>query len=184
MPELSAADVERYTQGRLSAGTEQEPNLEIVRLLAAGLAAARRHCGWHVTPIEPATVKRDGDGGRLLRLPTLRLVTFNVMENGVDITADVVESGEAAGCLYKASGAGWAKGIANIEVTVTHGFDEAPDFDAAVLSWVDRASLAPVGGRARVIGPFQYPDEPMAVASTFTASERSLLDQFRLERAA
>ena len=70
-----------------------------------------------------------------------------------------------------------------IVVTMTHGFTTAPDFEAAVLSWIDRASLAPIGGRARVVGPFQYETESLAAGSTFTQSERALLEQYRLELA-
>ncbi len=176
MPLLTGPDVEQYTGGRLLNDADTE------RLIGRGYAVARRFCGWPVTPVQSATVKRDGDGGRLLRLPTLRLVTFTaVLEDGVDVTADVVESADASGCLFKRSGGRWSRGIANIEVTMTHGFDDVPDFDAAVLSWIDRASLAPTGGRARVIGPIQYEVEPLAAGSPFTAAERALLEPYRLE---
>ncbi|MGA5467171.1 hypothetical protein [Mycobacterium sp. NPDC050041] len=172
---VTATDVASYTSDRVTGDAAE-------RLLSASLATARRFCGWHVAPVQSDVVKRDGDGGRLLRLPTLRLVTLtSVIENGVDITADVVESGDAAGCLYKAAGGRWCRGIANITVSFTHGFDDAPDFDAALLSWIDRTSFAAGGGRPNVVGPVQWPVEEMATGSAFSAVERSLLESFRLE---
>lgn len=172
MAELSVAAVEQYTKGRLAQG---DP--ETVRLLAEGLSAARRYCGWHVTPIvTDDEVTLDGPGGRLLRLPTLRLVELaSVTENGVelDVVADLYVS--PLGMVSKRSGGCWSDKFGAIEVTMTHGFEDAPDFDGAVLSAIDRASLAPTGGRLRVIGPFQYETES-------TADERARLDLYRLER--
>lgn len=182
MPELSTTDVEQYTADRL-----HRDELETIRLLAAGLAAARRFCGWHVTPVRTDTgVTLDGPGGRLLALPTLRLVVdddFAIVEEGVAVvTSDLWVS--RRGLVQKKSGAAWTTRFGSITVTMTHGFDDAADFNSAVLSWIDRSSLAPAGGRANVIGPFQYPVEGVAAGSTFTQSERALLEQYRLERPA
>jgi hypothetical protein len=67
---------------------------------------------------------------------------------------------------------------------MTHGFEDADDFNAAVLSYVDRSSLAATGGRLKAVGPFQFYDsETMAGASPFSVVERSLLEQYRLESA-
>lgn len=176
MPELAAFDVEQYTQGRLAEG---DP--ETVRLLAAGLAAARRFCGWHVAPSSSTTVTLDGPGGRILALPTLKLsLLTSITEDGSAIApADVFWS--PRGMLQKKSGAYWSCNFGSIVVVMTHGFDDAADFNAAVLSWIDRSSLASAGGRARVIGPFQYDTEAMAAGSAFSEIERSLLEQYRLE---
>lgn len=173
MAELSASAVEQYTKGRLVEG-----DLETVRLLAEGLSAARRYCGWHVTPVrEEEELTIDGPGGRLLRLPTLQLVELvEVKENGVTVPAEDLYVSRI-GMVEKKSGARWASNLGAIEVTMTHGFEDAPDFDGAVLSAIDRASLAPAGGRLRVVGPFQYETES-------TADERARLDLYRLERRA
>jgi hypothetical protein len=180
MAELTNPDVEQYTGGRLD---RDDPETDKLRL--RGLATARRFCGWHVTPQKvDDVVTLDGKGGVVLRLPTLRLVTLTeITEDGAAIApADIYVSDR--GMLTKKSGARWSEKFGAIVVKMTHGFDAASDFDAAVLSWVDRASLAPVGGRARVIGPFQYESEGPAAGSTFTQSERALLEQYRLERPA
>lgn len=177
MADLATVDVERYTGGRID---KDDP--ETTALLARGLAAARRFCGWHVTPLQgDDVVTIDGPGGRLLVLPTLQLAQLKeVTEDGSAIAvSDLYVS--ARGLVHKKSGGCWSRHFGAITVKMDHGFDDAPDFQAAVLSWIDRASLAPTGGRARVIGPFQYADETMAARSTFTASELSLLERYRLE---
>lgn len=177
MPELSAADVAQYTKGRLAAPVPPDTDNETTRLLAERLTAARRYCGWHVTPVrEDDELTLDGPGGRLLRLPTLRLVELvEVTENGV--TLDVADLNVSPlGLVSKKSGGYWASNFGAITVKMTHGFDTAPDFDAAVLSAIDRASFAPEGGRLRVIGPFQYETEG-------SGSECAILDLYRLEPA-
>ena len=82
MPELTTADVEQYTGGRLD-----KDHPETISLLARGLGAARRFCGWHVTPVQTDTDRvLDGPGSRLLRLPTLRLNALTaVTEDGTEL---------------------------------------------------------------------------------------------------
>lgn len=178
--ELSSTDVELYTSGRL--GRDDD---ETLRLLSSGLAAARRFCGWHVAAVRADDqVTIDGPGSPLLVLPTLRLIELvGVTECGaaLDVANDLFVS--ARGLVRKRSGARWSGDYGAVVVTMTHGFDAADDFNAAVLSWVDRQSLAPTGGRPRVVGPFQYEAETMAAGSAFSVVERSLLEQYRLESA-
>lgn len=178
MAELTAQAVEDYTQGRLEAG-DSETN----RLLSAALGAARRYCGWHVTP--PRTeeiITLDGTGTQLLAAPTLKISTItDITENGIDVDPDdVVESAKAPGHLYKKSGACWARGFSAITLKITHGYDDAPAWQAAVLSLVDRWSYLPTGGEPTVIGPFQYPTREQA-GEAFTATERYILDMYALE---
>ena len=99
---------------------------------AAALAAARRYCGWCVTPAETVTLTLDGPGGPVLSLPTLHLTSVaSVTEDGVawDV-ADLRVSGR--GQIRKRSGGWWTSAYASIAVTFTHGYASAPDFDAAV----------------------------------------------------
>jgi len=194
MAELTPPDVERYTSGRLAAN-----DAETQRLLSAGLTAARRYCRWNVNFVEGDVVTLDGPGSMLLVLPTLRLVNLtSVVENGVtlDVATDLYVSARglvrkrSGGCWsanYGSIGYGsigyWSANYGSIVVTMDHGFDDTDDFNAAVLSFVDRSSLTPDGGRPKAIGPFQYYEEAMAAGSAFSAVERSLLDQYRLESA-
>lgn len=146
----------------------------------AALAAVRRYCGWHVTPEREDELVIDGPGTRLLSLPTLNLVELtSISESGVALNvADLDVS--SSGLVRKVSGACWSGRYGAITVTMTHGFDDAQDFQAAVLSFIDRESLAVTGGHPRVVGPFQFETEPLAVASAFSVKELSLLDTYRI----
>lgn len=180
---LDAADLARYTGARLDAEDQ-----ETQRVIDAAVEAARRYCGWHVTPVLEADVAvLDGPGTEMLVLPTLRLVTvIEVIENGTAVDVD----GLALGCsssgpdgrLYKRHGGRWAAGHGNIKVTFSHGFDAAPDWESAVLSFADRMSQEPTGGRPVAIGPFRWPEERAGLGTAFSAVERNLLDLYALER--
>lgn len=72
MAELSPDDVQDFTSGRLSSS---DP--EVARMLEAALVAARRYCGWVVTPVvTDDAITLDGPGSRILVLPTRKLVTL------------------------------------------------------------------------------------------------------------
>lgn len=173
--ELTPGDVESYTKGRLPAADD-----ETARLLTAALGAARRYCGWHVTPVltDPA-VKLDGPGSPLLVLPTLRLSALtSVTENGFALDLSAL-TWSTRGLVRKKSGARWSDKFGAIEVGITHGFEAAPDWQAAVLSMVDRIST----GGGETVGPFKFPDVgKVAPGSTFSAAEKAILDLYALEK--
>ncbi|EFG75250.1 hypothetical protein HMPREF0591_4813 [Mycobacterium parascrofulaceum ATCC BAA-614] len=162
----------------------------------AARSAARRFCGWHVTPVrEDDEVTLDGPGSVLLVLPTLRLIKLtSVVENGVELDVDTDLFVSARGLVRKRCGAWWSRNYGSIVVTMTHGFPadvdaddnepNAADFNAAVASIAGRSPLATTTkGRVKAVGPFQYYDEAMATGSAFTVVERALLEQYRLESA-
>ena len=184
---ITTADLASYTDDRLDAD-----DAETQRLLDAGLATVRRHCGWHVTPEVTETVVLDGPGSDLLILPTLRLKEIGeLIEEG--IVADLgTLSFSSRGLVRKQTGYGggyygygvcWTGLFGGISVTMTHGFADAPDFDSAVLSFIDRSSLAGVSGGGReVIGPFSYgAGSGPEAESAFTGAECAILDLYRLE---
>lgn len=173
MPEPTPADAAAYSQGRLVDGDNRT-----TLLLDGALAAARAYCGWHVIPEKSDVMKVDGPGSPLLVLPTLRLVDIAaLLEDGLTVDLDTVEwSGR--GLVRKASRGCWTGKFRGIEASVTHGFDTAPDFNAAVLSAVDRVGA----GGAETVGPFKFPDMGSASAgSTFSPAEKAILDLYRLE---
>jgi len=167
MPELDTTIVEQYTQGRL---LNDDPETE--RALAAALACVRRYCGWHVTPSRTETITVNGPNSPLLALPTLYLTALTaVTEDDVVLdTADLRWS--VNGLIRKKTGAYWSSYYRSIVVTMTHGYDTAPDFDNAVLSALDRASF----GNARMVaGPFQYdPQGP-------SEEEKYALEAYRIQ---
>lgn len=99
---------------------------------AAALAAARRYCGWVVTPPETVTITVDGPGGPMLSVPSLCIVEVTeVVEDGVTLDLADLRISKTLGQIWKKSGC-WTSNVGGIEVTMAHGLDEAPDFDAAV----------------------------------------------------
>lgn len=184
MPELTAEDVESYTQGRL------EDDDQTVILLAAALGAARRYCGWHVTPLHTdEEVVLDGPGTPLLVLPTLKLVELTALtEDGVDVDLDYVAASSRGLCRKKngypltwPAGYRWTGEYNGITATMTHGYTDAPDWQSAVLSLIDRMGAAASGGELTTIGPFTYATTSAEAGSLFTAPERMILDMYRLE---
>lgn len=134
MAELTAADVTQYTGGRLTAGAET------TRLLDAALKTVRRYCGWRVTPTTVETLTLDGPGSRLLSLPTMHLVELqSITEDGVALTVgDLYVS--SRGLVRKKSGACWSCRYGALTVTMNHGYEDATDWQSAVLDLVDRMS--------------------------------------------
>lgn len=145
--ELTPADVDQYTNGRLKADAA-----ETGRLLIAALHAVRRYCGWRVTPVGVETITVDGPGGRLLSLPTLQLVELqSVTEEGVELDLAGL-SVSKAGLVRKKSGARWSHRYGAITVRMSHGYDDAWDWQSAVLELIDRTAGA-VGAVVGNSGP-------------------------------
>jgi len=149
----------------------------------AALAAARRYCGWVVTPPETVTITVDGPGGHLLSLPTLQINTLtSVVEDGVTLDVNDLHVSKGSGLVRKKSGGCWSSKLGSIVVTMTHGFDEAPDFDAAVEQTA--AALAAAGTRTDMalkrkrIDDVEY--EWFEMASSFLPE--SLLAPYRILR--
>lgn len=135
MPELTAVDVELFTKGRLLASSP-----ETTRVLQRAYAAVRAYCGWHVTPVHVGdVVTLDGPGGLRLALPTKKLITLtSVVEDGVTLNvANLTPSASGRQLVKTVWPYWWSCNFRSIVVTMTHGFDSAPDFDQAVLEAVD-----------------------------------------------
>lgn len=205
MPELTTTDVAQYTDGRLD---PEDPETE--RMLNAALAAARRYCGWHVCPtLTDDTITIDGPGSPLLVLPTLNLQKLtSIAEQGIDVDLTYVQI-SSRGLARKLAGFPaqpldsdwwrwaevihpsapymridielyWTGGYSSLEIVMTHGFEDAPDWQAAVLSYLSRSSQDSSGSR-EIVGPFQFPPAVLASGSMFTAQEKNVLDLYRLE---
>jgi hypothetical protein len=94
--------------------------------VAAAQAGVRAICGWHIAPQVTETVVLDGDGGTLLMLPTLKLVSVAQVRDLTRSEPAAIEGWRwsSAGMLYRSSG--WPSGLGAVEVTMTHGYDECP----------------------------------------------------------
>lgn len=149
---------------------------------AAALAAARRYCGWAVTPPEEdVTVTVDGPGGAVLSLPSLYVTEVTaVVEDGVALdVADLRVSRN--GQVRKRSGACWTSAYGGVEVKMTHGYTAAPDFDAAVEQAA--ASLTAGAGRDGALKREKIVDveyEWFGVGSAAQFLNTSLLAPYRI----
>jgi hypothetical protein len=184
MPELTSADVELFTHGRLSAS---DP--EVIRDLNRAYAAIRKYCGWHVAPSKAEVVTLDGPNDAFLALPTLNLVTLtSVVEDGVTLNNGDLTPSSSGRLLVKRSGMRWSSNFRSIVVTMTHGFDVAPNFDQAVLYLVDEitvsASTGVAGGphvrRDRVDDTEREWWRSVAAEALDINSVAGLLEQYRL----
>lgn len=183
MPELTSADVQLFTGGRLLAD-----NVETSRMLKRAYAAVRRYCGWQVTPLVTETVTLDGPDHPLLALPTMKLVTLtSVVEDGVTLNlADLTWSTSGRLLAKRVAPFQWSGKYRSIVVTMTHGFDSAPDFDQAVLEAVDSISLK-IGGvgtlRKDRVDDVERDWHPLRTGEgeyDINNPSHSLLDQYRL----
>ena len=138
MAELSAGDLSSFTNGRLPDDADTQD------LLDAALSAARRWCGWWVTPVQTGvSFEVDGPGGRVLSLPTLNLIALTaVSECGVALDVTKLDKSKRKGTVEKYPYGCWSSRAGAISVTMTHGFteDEAADWRRAVLRLADMMS--------------------------------------------
>lgn len=139
MPELTTADVETFTRGRLSA-----TDSVVQDILDAALVRARNYVGWPVSPVIVGdVVTLDGPGGRELFLPTGKIGSVaSIVENGSTVSpVDYVASSDTPRMVWRKNGC-WTTEYAGITVTYAHGYteDEAADWRRAILLMVDRMS--------------------------------------------
>lgn len=174
MPEPSIDDVETFTQGRLLV----DDPLTTMLLLQA-LAAVRRYCGWHVVGSVTETITIDGPGDRVLVMPTRHVTAIaTIIEDASAVDVSSVTWSARGEVIKHVRRECWTSTYRGIAVTLTHGYDDAPNFNAAVLSTVDRLAHQSSGGEARVIGPFQY--DTQTTANGFTDTERALLESYAI----
>lgn len=137
-------------------------------VLDAAVAAVREHCRWHIAPVRTETFDRVDSDGRILRVPSLRLLdVLGVAERtdgvlGAPSTAGIEWS--VAGLICRASGfaAGWGRWSVEVE----HGFDVDDVSDVVMVVCqlatrmqraVDAAAAGPTASVAEEqIGQYRY----------------------------
>lgn len=134
--------------------------------------AIRNYCGWHVAPVISEKLTVDGHGGKVLNLPTLRVVSIDEVTVLGAVVDDVEWSTD--GTLR----GDWPDRWRSIVVELRHGFDSAPDLLAVAMDAMARASLSELGGQAETIGPFSF--GPSQGGFQFFAHELAVLDRYRL----
>jgi hypothetical protein len=146
--------------------------------LASASAAARSYCRWRISAAAE-TLVADGDGSRLISLPTLYLRDVHALRiNGGAVAATGYgwsESGQIHLC-----GAGWPPGFRNVEAEVTHGYDETPEaVRAAVVAAAARQYANPQGLLSRAVGGVSE-GYASAITDLQTAQYEALLGPYRL----
>jgi hypothetical protein len=175
MAELTSADYTAFL-----AGTDTQSAIDSV------LAAARRYCGWHVSPVETDSVTLDGPGGVRLFLKTKNLVSLiSVNDAGTDLVVgtDVVASADVPGMLVRQN-ALWSSTYAAITVSYSHGFTEAEaaDWRRAVLQmtrlWLNFATRDTLDMKRKRVRDVEY-DWFQAKAATVDELA-TVFSQFRI----
>lgn len=108
-------------------------------------AAIRKYCGWHIWPSAQVTLRVDGRGSDHLWLPTLHITDVQeVKSSGHVISLDALDWSES-GFIELRNGR-WSTRPRGIEVSLTHGFMEAPPDLVALASQIAlRAVSSPTG---------------------------------------
>lgn len=144
MTEIAPDDLPAATLARYADDDAAQAAIDAV------LAAARRWCGWHVSPVRTNEVlDLDGPGGHVLSLPTLNLISVSaVTELGVALDVSTLDRSRRKGTLTKRFGC-WTCRDGQIVATVTHGYTEAEaaDWRQAVIDVVGTRSLSQVTTR-------------------------------------
>lgn len=139
MAELAPSDLPAAVLARFADNTAAQAAID------TALAAARRYCGWWVSPVQTGVVMDvDGPGGRVLSLPTLNLIAVTALtENGDTVDVTKLDVSRRKGNVVKQSGC-WSHRYGAILATVTHGYTEAEakDWRRAIIKVVDLRSTS------------------------------------------
>lgn len=173
---VSKTDVVNSSKGAVSA---TDPRIDI--MLDGALAGIRRAAGWHIAPVQQDHRVLDGPGGVLLKLPTLKLVSIDSITNdGVALDVDGLEWSE----LGMVRGH-WSSRFRGVDVTFTHGFDDAPDLKALVITVVLRGLSSPMGATREQAGQLSATwgtvEAGVSGGLMLTDKELATLARYRLE---
>ncbi|WNM69457.1 head-to-tail adaptor [Arthrobacter phage Ruchi] len=143
-PLVTPEEFAAWTGGKIAAN---DPRVE--PLLRGASAGIRRYCGWHVAPVLEETLDGDGPGGRLLILPTGRLLSVVSVDNGGEaVDAGAVDKSKS-GMLELRSGS-WSSRLGAVSVRVRHGWDLADVADVGqIIKQVTANALASPMGATR-----------------------------------
>lgn len=138
-PLLTPEELVANSSGKIKAN---DPRIEHV--LEGASASVRRRCRWHVTPVIKETITVNLDGASHVFLPTMHVIDIHEVKLfGVEL--DPGHYGWSSTGLLELFVYDIPKRFRALEVTLTHGFHEAPDL-SAIASKIALFSLAsPLG---------------------------------------
>lgn len=138
--------------------------------------AVRSACGWHIAPSVTETVKVEGDGSRVLLLPTLHLTAVTEIRD---------EAGEVvSGYRIRENGIVRGRVWRNDELyslDITHGYDAWPPELQEIIERLGDAAGTP--GSIVQVGQVRYAVDPATgapIAGRLTALDQAVLERYRL----
>lgn len=173
MPEHGITPADIASAGAVPADL---PGLD--KAIDAVVGAIRDYCGWHVWPARTETMKLDGEGGRVLTLPTMLVEDIaEIREHGTAIDAAAYEWSRT-GDVKRVAGC-WTRRWRGIEVDLTHGSAAIPPpLWGLVVDSVADAVSHPIGAPT-AIGPFQW-GASIPASSRWLSDQRTILDRYKL----
>lgn len=123
----------------------------VATLLDGATAAVRRYCGWHIAPPMEETIILDGEGGRLVTLPTLHVTDVTEVKAGGQVL-DVDRYDWSRLGNIELRGGRWPRRYRSVEVTLTHGFPSAPDISQIIKQVCASAISSPMGATREQAG--------------------------------
>lgn len=178
----TAADVENFTKGQI-----ESTDPRVSDALKAVTSSIRKEAGWHIGPVvEAHSVTLDGPGGRILHLPTLKLLNLvSVTELGtaVDLAGDSHDWSEL-GLVEKRDGTYWTDRFRKIVAVMDHGYEDIADLKFLALSLVSRGLSSPLGATREQAGSMSIqwatPTPGVAGGLVPLPSELRIMDRYRL----
>jgi len=159
-----------------------ETDPRVADAVAGVSLAIRRYCGWHITPSITETLDLDSDGGRYIDLPTKWVTSIIEVRVGRDTFLKVRREFDWSpiGSLERRHGL-WPVRYRSVHVTLTHGFDSAPDVAQVALAVMARQLAAPSGVVSEAAGGVSVSYGATAgSAAEFRMSELAVLDTYRI----
>lgn len=145
--------------------------------IESAVDAIRTYCRWHVWPARTETLTVDGEGGRVLTLPTLHVTNITEIREQDVVDPEDYEWSQS-GDVRRRRGC-WTTRWRGLHIDLTHGYDQCPPALAALLVDTVSEALAHPVGAPSVIGPFQWGAQ-MPASSRWLSEQRTILDHYRL----
>lgn len=148
--------------------------------IAAARSFVEQYCGWHIAPVREDTVLLDGNGLKILQLPSLHVLSVATVEVDGELLPENQYTWSVKGLLRLRHGV-WPHEFRSVEVRFTHGFEDCPAIDSVVATLAERALMTPAGISAMTVGGRSESYGRGAGAGiAATGQEYSILDPYRL----
>lgn len=97
---------------------------DVISSASQGVRAA---AGWHIAPVLVETLTLDHDGGRVLWIPTGKLLAVSEIRDVSGSTPRVLSGWSVSLRLGLVERRSWPCGFSAIEIDIEHGYSECPE---------------------------------------------------------